>query len=180
MQRRWIIKTVTAILGAAAAYKLGLGSETATAAAEGGMMGGGGMGDMMAPGNMMGPMRSGMELFRRHASMHRVVTNLPNGVHAVTTSTDPETATLLQEHVGEMYQRLDEKRAFPYPMSRAVPAMFANSTRYQRKLEALPDGIAVTETSDDPEMVAVIQAHARELNGFVREGMPAMMDGMMR
>jgi hypothetical protein len=31
------------------------------------MMGGGDMAEMMKPENMMGPMRTGMELFRRHA-----------------------------------------------------------------------------------------------------------------
>jgi hypothetical protein len=30
------------------------------------------------------------------------------------------------------------------------------------------------------EMVELIQAHAREITGFVNEGMPAMMRGMMQ
>jgi hypothetical protein len=29
-------------------------------------------------------------------------------------------------------------------------------------------------------MVAVIRAHTREIDGFVRDGMPAMMRGMMQ
>ena len=66
-------------------------------------------------------------------------------------------------------------------MSRSVPAMFAHSTTYRRKLEATAKGVAVTETADDhPAMVTVIREHAREINGFVREGMPAMMRGMMQ
>jgi hypothetical protein len=146
-------------------------------------MRGGGMDDMMnmmSPDNMMGPMRTGMELFERHAQIHRTVTELPNGVHVVTESDNPETAALIQAHVSEMFQRLDQNRPFPYMMSRSVPAMFAHSTDYRRMLEATPKGVAVTETSDDPAMVAVIRAHARELNDFVREGMPAMMRDMMR
>ena len=43
-----------------------------------------------------------------------------------------------------------------------------------------PKGVAVTETADDAAKIATIRAHAREINGFVREGMPAMMRGMMR
>lgn len=35
------------------------------------------------------------------------------------------------------------------------------------------------ETSDDPALTDAIRAHAREVNGFVRDGMPAMMQGMM-
>ena len=189
MQRRSVIKAFCAALVTGAGSLLRVRGRTASAASPepvgngmmgGGMMGGDGMAEMMAPGNMIGPMRLGMELFARHAQIRRTVTEIPGGVHAVTESDDPTTASLIQAHVSEMYQRLDEKRAFPYMMSRSVPAMFAHSTRYRRKLEALPKGIAVTETSDDPEMVEVIRAHARELNGFVREGMPAMMRGMMR
>jgi len=144
------------------------------------MMGGRGMDEMMKPDNMMGPMRTGMELFQRHAEINRRVTDLPNGVHAVTESDDPQTAALIQAHVSEMYERLDQDRAFPYPMSRSVPAMFAQSAHYRRKLEATPKGIAVTEIADDPAMVAVIKDHAREITGFVRDGMPTMMRGMMR
>jgi len=79
-----------------------------------------------------------------------------------------------------MYLRVDHNQPFPYPMSRSVPAMFANSTRYRRKLVNLPKGVAVTETSDDPEMVAIIRAHAQELTAFIKDGMPAMMRGMMQ
>lgn len=78
-----------------------------------------------------------------------------------------------------MYAHLDREQPFPYPMSRSVPKMFANSSRYHRRLTILPKGIAVTETSNDPEMIQVIRLHAREINGFVNDGMPAMMRGMM-
>ena len=183
MRRRSLLRAVWLALGAAAARLLGSRSSAASAAPP--ATPAGGMMDemmkmMMMPDNMMGPMRTGMKLFMRHREIRRTVTELPNGIHAVTESNDPQTAALIQAHVSEMYQRLDQNRAFPYPMSRSVPAMFAHSTAYRRKLEATPKGIAVTETSDDPTMVAVIRAHAREISGFVREGMPAMMRGMMR
>ncbi|MGH7036780.1 MAG: hypothetical protein ACREE1_01390 [Stellaceae bacterium] len=187
MRRRLFVRAVWLACGAAAARLLSPRPPAAAAApAAGGMMGGGmggGMDEMMKmmmPGNMAGPMRTGMQLFMRHAQIRRTVTELPNGIHAVTQSDDPQTAALIQAHVGDMYRRLDQKRAFPYPMSRSVPAMFAHSTAYRRKLELIPKGVAVTETAADPAMVAVIRAHAREISGFVREGMPAMMRGMMQ
>lgn len=187
MKRRSLLHAFGITAAAAIARLFGARAFTASAATAGplaaprdGMMGGGGMDEMMGEGNMAGPMRTGMELFARHAQIRRTVTELPNGIHAVTESDDPQTTALIQAHVTEMYQRLDENRPFPYMMSRSVPAMFARSTDYQRKLEATPKGIAVTETSNDPAMVAVIRAHAQELNGFVREGMPAMMHEMMR
>lgn len=56
------------------------------------------MGEMMKPENMMGPMRTGMELFQRHAEIKRTVTDLPDGVHVVTESADPQTVALIQAH----------------------------------------------------------------------------------
>ena len=184
MQRRSLFQAVSLVVGAVALRLFGsrLPSAAAAQSSSGGMMRGetDDMMKMMMPDNMMGPMRTGMALFERHKLIRRTVTQLPNGVHVVTESDDPETAGLIQAHVGDMYRRLDQNRPFPYMMSRSVPAMFARSSAYRRKLEATPKGVAVTETSDDPTMVAVIRAHARELDGFVRDGMPAMMRGMMR
>lgn len=177
MQRRPFMTAIVGFVGIAFDCLLGRGSPRAQAQGNGMM--GKDMGSMMSPENMRGPMRTGMRLFERHKLIQREVTELPNGVHDVTTSTDQATAALIKEHVVEMYQRLDENRPFPYPMSNSVPQMFAHPTKYQRKLEILPNGVAVTETSSDPEMIAVIKAHARELNRFAKDGMPAMMRNMM-
>lgn len=183
MNRRQLLKSFFSALAVVGYVRL----DSASASAMSGMMSGGmGSGNpsdhemqsMMSPENR-GPMRTGMELFQRHAQVHRKVTFLPNGIHAVSTSAVPETAALLQAHVTQMYDRLTEDRPFPYPVSRSVPVMFAHPTLYQRKLVLLKEGVAVTETSDDPEMVRVIHAHAREITRFVREGMPAMMRNRM-
>ncbi len=40
-------------------------------------------------------------------------------------------------------------------------------------------GVVVTETSADQQLVTVIQAHGREVTGFVNEGMGAMMRDMI-
>lgn len=61
-------------------------------------------------------------------------------------------------------------------MSSTLPAMAQNADQYQRRFQLTPKGIVVTETSDNPEMVAVIREHAREVDRFVAEGMPAMMN----
>lgn len=175
MKRRSFLSRSWAALAAAAGA---LFSAPRAGAMGGGMMGGG-MGGMMSSDNMRGPMRTGMALFMRHAQVERSVSDIPGGVRAETTSRIAETAALIQQHVADMYQRLDENRPFPYPASPSVGAMFAHSRAYTRKLEALPNGVAVIETSNDSEMVRVIRAHAREITGFVKEGMPAMMRGMM-
>jgi hypothetical protein len=143
----------------------------------GGMMGGSMIGGGM--GDTMGPMRTGMELFRDHSEIQRKVTILADGIRALTESDNPEVALLIQKHVAEMYVRIDQDRPFAYPMSRTVPVLFQNIGRYRRQLEVTPKGVAVTETASDPEMIELIQAHAREISGFVTEGMPAMMRDMM-
>jgi len=104
MQRRSFIQTFWVALAIGAARLLGLRPQAASAAPsatptgdmmDGNMMGGNDMAEMMAPGNMAGPMRTGMELFMRHAQIRRTVTELPNGVHAATESDDPRTAALI-------------------------------------------------------------------------------------
>ena len=37
----------------------------------------------------------------------------------------------------------------------------------------------VQETAEDPQLTQAIRAHAQEVTGFVNDGMPAMMEGMM-
>jgi hypothetical protein len=99
----------------------------------------------------------------------------------VTESDNPQVSALIQSHVPKMYQRINDGQGIPMMMmSSTLPAMAQNADRYQRHLQLTLKGIVVTETSDDPDMVAVICEHAREVNRFVAEGMPAMMNNMMR
>jgi hypothetical protein len=65
-------------------------------------------------------------------------------------------------------------------MSNSLPTMFHNAKKYRRDLTVTPKGVAVTETTDDPVVLAAVRRHAEEVTGFVNEGMPAMMRGMMR
>jgi hypothetical protein len=57
--------------------------------------------------------------------------------------------------------------------------MFANATRYRRVLSLTPHGVSVVESSSDDAVAAVIRAHAREVSGFVTDGMRSMMHDMM-
>lgn len=181
LHRRSLFQVALAAAGAIAnAFLTRAGRAQGMMGGMGGMMGGGMGGMMGGMGGMMGPMRTGMQLFRHHAEIHRNVTVLPDGVRAVTESDNPEVAALIQEHVGDMYARIDQDRPFAYPMSRTVPVLFRNIGRYRRQLEITPKGVAVTETASDADMVKLIKGHAREISGFVTDGMPAMMRDMMR
>jgi hypothetical protein len=64
-------------------------------------------------------------------------------------------------------------------MSLSLPILFRNSTSYRRELTLTAKGVVVTETSTDARITTAIREHAQEVSGFVRDGMPAMMRGMM-
>ncbi len=106
--------------------------------------------------------------------MHRTVEEIPGGIRAVTESDSPQVTALIQSHVPTMYRRIQNRQGIPIiMMSSTLPAMAQNPNRYHRQLQITSKGIVVTETSNDPEMVAIIREHAREVDRFVAEGMPA-------
>ena len=142
-----------------------------------GMMSGSMMGGGMMSGESSGDMQMVMQLFEHHSQIRRTVEAIPGGIRTVTESDDPQVAALLQAHVASMYQRVDQGRVFSM-ISRTLPTMFRNASRYRRHMTATPKGVAIEETSKDPKMVAVLREHAREVTGFVNEGMSAMMGGM--
>jgi acetyl-CoA acetyltransferase len=62
--------------------------------------------------------------------------------------------------------------------ARIMTTLLANG--YRRQLTLTPAGVMAEETADDPALTQAIRAHAQEVTGFVRDGMPPMMRGMMR
>jgi hypothetical protein len=123
-------------------------------------------------------MSSYMKLFDRHTDLKRTVEAIDGGVRTTTESDAPELIALLQSHVSSMYSHLNQ-RAEVTCMSSSLPILFRNSTSYRRELTFTPKGVVVTETSSDPRITTAIRAHAQDVTGFVRDGMPAMMRGMM-
>jgi len=45
-------------------------------------------------------------------------------------------------------------------------------------IDETPTGIVFTQTTEDPALVPVLQAHAEEVSELAREGMAAMMRSM--
>jgi hypothetical protein len=137
--------------------------------------------EMMGPG--MGGMSGGemstyMEMFNRHTELRRTVEEIPGGVRTTTESDSSDLVAQLQRHVAAMYSRLDQS-AEVMCMSDSLPTLFRQAPGYQRQITMTPKGVVAVETSGDPELTQAIRAHAREVSGFVNEGMPAMMEGMM-
>jgi hypothetical protein len=117
-------------------------------------------------------------LLANHRVITRTVEHLPDGIRTLTTSDDPEVARLLVAHVASMERRLDEGEVFNL-FSHTIPTIFENYDRIRTRIEYDSRGVGVVQTSDDPALVAALQAHAAEVTELVDEGMAAMMRGMM-
>jgi hypothetical protein len=64
-------------------------------------------------------------------------------------------------------------------LSSSLPTLFGRAGDYQRQITLTAKGLVVVETASDPDLTDAIRAHAREVIGFVVQGMPAMMQGMI-
>jgi hypothetical protein len=133
-------------------------------------------------GGMMGvspmDMSRYIEMFNRHNELTRTVEDIPGGIRTTTESNSPELAAQLKAHVSSMYSHL-EQGGEVMCMSDSLPTLFRHSDGYRRQLTLTPMGVIAEETTDDPDLIQAIRAHAQEVTGFVRDGMPPMMRGMM-
>ena len=106
--------------------------------------------------------------------IRRSVTKLSSGVETVTASSKPALAAKIQEHAFAMKKRLDEGR--PIHMRDPLFAeIFRNAAKIKMTIERTPKGVRVTETSEDPQVVKLIQAHARVVSKFVKNGRYELM-----
>ena len=176
MTRRRVLGILAAGAGAVGLGVTGLIAVFSCGASRG-MNGGGMMGGMM--GNVSAAdMNIYMDMFNRHTELKRTVEMIPGGVRTTTESDSPDLVTQLQAHVSDMYSHLNQDSEVTC-MSQSLPTLFSHARDYQRQLTLTTKGVQVTETSSDPALTQAIRDHAQEVSGFVRDGMPAMMRGMM-
>ena len=153
------------------------------------MMGDGMMDDDMMSEEMrkammskdMGPetmkdMRPIHTLLTQHEKIDRTVENLVNGVRTRTTSSDPKIAAAIQQHVRQMHERLKEKRPIR-EMDPLFREIFKHADKIDMQIEDIPGGVEVVETSNDEQVVKLIQQHAnRAVSEFVERGMQRAME----
>jgi len=113
-------------------------------------------------------------LIDNRQKIQRTVVRLPDGIETVTESDDPEVVTLIQTHVSAMYDRVTEARPI-HMRDPLFAAIFDNADKIVMKHEMTPRGIKVVETSADPYVVRLIQAHADVLDLFIKNGRPELM-----
>lgn len=159
-----------------------------TPAAAGRGPGGRGRGRGMGPGRGHGPgmmgrgpgamegMREDMTtlhaMFADKNKIRRKVKNLPNGAVAVTESDDEKIADLLREHVPAMEDRVHGNTPLP-PMTfhPIFVELIKHADDYDLVYEDTDKGIKATYTSDDPEVVKLVQEHAKLVSRFIKNGM---------
>ena len=113
-------------------------------------------------------------LLKHHDKIQRTVKNLPNGVETLTESNDPEVAAQIKEHVEWMEYRI--KNTHPIRMR---DPLFAELFRHTDKIKMIHEdtvkGVRVVETSADPKVARLIQAHAQVVSKFVKHGFAEAM-----
>lgn len=139
----------------------------------GGGMGARGMGKHGDGGAMDASMEKDRALFHylldHRQSIQRQVTRLPDGVSTLTESDDPAVAQKIREHAESMHERLLEKRPI-HMRDPLFAAIFANADKVKMALEPTPKGVRAIETSTDPQVAAMIQAHADVVSAFLKNG----------
>jgi intracellular sulfur oxidation DsrE/DsrF family protein len=113
-------------------------------------------------------------LLSNHDKIKRQVTNRQDGVETLTESDDPQIAAKIKEHVEWMEVRIEETN----PIRMRDP-LFAEIFRHTDEInmvhEETEKGVRVTETSKNPYVVKLIQAHAKAVSGFVEHGFAEAM-----
>ena len=105
--------------------------------------------------------------------IRRTVTDLPNGIETVTESDQADVATKIQEHVAAMYERVENVNPIHMrdPLFREI---FAHAEKISMEMTETDKGVRVKETSDDPYVARLLQAHARVVSLFIKNGRPEL------
>ncbi len=152
------------------ALMISLGAVTAQAQPQQGQGRGMGMG---MRGNQPQDMRTIHTLFDEHKKITRTIKPLANGVETVTESDDPRVKALIVEHSWAMKKRLENRQ----PIRQWDPLfaeLFKQSDKIKLEVTNTAKGVKITETSDDPYVVKLIQSHAAGVSEFVKEGASIM------
>lgn len=113
-------------------------------------------------------------LLQNHDKITRTVKELPNGVETLTESEDAEVASHIKEHAEWMEYRI--KKTNPIRMRDPLFAeLFRHTDKINMTRKDTEKGVRVIETSDDPYVAKLIQAHATVVSKFVERGFAEAM-----
>src|SRR5512134_1423851 len=104
-------------------------------------------------------------LFDHHDKITRTVKNTENGVETLTESDDPKVQALIAEHAWAMQKLLENRQ----PIRQWDPLfveLFKHADKIKMQITRTPKGVKVLETSSDPYVVKLVQAHAEGVSEF--------------
>jgi hypothetical protein len=97
------------------------------------------------------------------------VKKLAEGVETLTESDDPKVAAVIRDHVESMYKRVEDGNPI-HMRDPLFAAIFGHAGKISMKVEPTKKGVRVIETSADPYVAKLIQAHAEVVNLFIANG----------
>jgi hypothetical protein len=96
-------------------------------------------------------------------------------------SSDEEVMNQLVSHVFGMIRRVEDKDDPKILIqSRTLDVFFQRGDKIESEIELTDEGIVVTQTSQDTELVAALQEHAAEVTDMADRGMEAVHEKMMQ
>ena len=121
------------------------------------------------------------QLFQKHNEIKRLVENIPNGIITVTETDNEELRSSIVDHVTMMVTRLqEEKNPQVIIQSPTLHEIFEYYDEIETEIELTEKGISLIQTSENPEVVALLQQHAAEISDMVDRGMQAVHERMMK
>lgn len=120
-------------------------------------------------------------MFNNFQTIHRTVENLPDGIRTVTGSDDEAVMAALISHVSGMILRVEEGGDPQiFIQSPTLDIFFERTGAVVTDIELTEEGIVVTQTSDDPDLVTALHTHAGEVSDMAARGMDAVHEMMMQ
>jgi len=110
-------------------------------------------------------------LLEDHERIRRTVTKRADGVETLTESDDPNVALAIQGHVAAMRRRVEKLQPI-HMRDPLFAALFGKAGKINMQVTKTEKGVRVVETSDDPYVVKLIQAHAEVVSKFAANGFP--------
>jgi hypothetical protein len=114
-----------------------------------------------------------MELFHylldHRKSVERSVKELSDGVETETMSQDADVAEKIREHAESMHERLKVKRPI-HARDPLFAEIFRHADKIRMDIEPIDGGVRVKETSADPYVAKLLQAHAEVVTLFLKNG----------
>lgn len=113
-------------------------------------------------------------LLTHRADIRRTVKNAASGVETVTESDKPEVAARIREHAAAMHKRVKDGKGI-HLRDPLFAEIFRHYDKVTMAVEKTEKGVKVTETSDDPYVVKLVQAHAAVVTKFIETGHAEVM-----